>query len=257
MRDSLIGSGVKVDKKLLNDDWRIISEKRHEIGPKSSKINFQFFSNFFSKGNESNSAIFKNIVDLRLIEDRWRAIGSQTSRKANICRHTHAMASFDGPWLPLSCNGGCCCRKRTMGKIKVSFFNRIYHFNSRTGAKSGAAGGSLAGATKIWDPGVPGLQRCLPHYAALWKGTWTRNGAAVAAKASEDFCFGEFSLSLHSGPIQVNKVNSKVGNGLGTCRSGDCSGRRGYLLPRWIVDWYGGASLGVIGVMFPLVLSML
>jgi hypothetical protein len=59
MRDSLIGSGVKIDNELLNDDWRIISEKRLEIGPKSSKIKFLFFSNFFSEGNESKSAIFK------------------------------------------------------------------------------------------------------------------------------------------------------------------------------------------------------
>ena len=108
MRDLLIGSGVKVDSKLLNDDWRIIYEKGHEIGPKLSKINFQIFSNFFSKGNESKSAIFKNIVDLTLIEDRWRAAGSRTSRKA---------------WLATSLDG---CSFRCLQGLQAIGFKFIY-----------------------------------------------------------------------------------------------------------------------------------
>jgi len=76
----------------------------------------------------------------------------------------------------------------------------------------------------------------------LWRlRTWTmRGGAAVAAKA----CIGEFRWSLHPGPTQVNKVNGKVGNGLGTCRTGDYFGRKGHFLSRWVVGWYERRLIG-------------
>jgi hypothetical protein len=76
----------------------------------------------------------------------------------------------------------------------------------------------------------------------LWRlRTWTmRGGAAVAAKA----CIGEFRWSLHPGPTQVNKVNGKLGNGLGTCRTGDYFGRKGHFLSRWVVGWYERRLIG-------------
>ena len=131
MRDSLIGSGVKFDNKLLNDDWRIICEKGHEIGPKLSKIKFQFFSIFFSKGNERNSAIFKKIADLRLIEDQWRAIGSQTSRKAWLAASSNECS--------LRCLQGL--RAIELGKKKVNFSNLFINLGSRSDTTTSNDGG--------------------------------------------------------------------------------------------------------------------
>ena len=141
MSDSLIGSGVKFDNKLLNDDWRIICEKGHEIGPKLSKINFQNFSNFFSKGNESKSAIFKNIVNLTLIEDRWSAAGSRTSRKAWLA------ASLDG------CSFRCLQGLQAIGlrNRKVNFSNLLINLGSSCGTTTLNYGGSFFKG-ESWGP---------------------------------------------------------------------------------------------------------